>query len=70
MKSRGRSATSLHIDRDDEELGYEPGNLAIRKNKDNIRKYLTWQHDERGKPTNFRFHTKTPNNDEQESYPF
>lgn len=68
MKGRGRTATSLHIDRDKEHLGYEPGNLKVRRNTDNIKKYLSWSHNEKGKPINFKFHTTE--NDSEETHPF
>ncbi len=71
FKGRGRTATSLHIDRKREELGYVPGNIQVLENADNIRKYMSWQYDEKGKPTHFKFYTNKPlTQDEQESYPF
>lgn len=38
LMERGRSATSMHVDRIIEELGYTPGNLRALSNTDNIQK--------------------------------
>lgn len=69
FKGKGRSATSLHMDRKREELGYVPGNIQVMQNGDNVRKYMSWQYDEKGKPYQFRYYKKTKTNEET-SYPF
>jgi hypothetical protein len=43
IAKRGRSSTSLHIDRKEEELGYIEGNLQVLENGDNVRKYKRWK---------------------------
>lgn len=45
IAGRGRTATSYHVDRIREELGYVPGNLQVLPNAENTRKYLSydWQ---------------------------
>jgi hypothetical protein len=42
MNEKGRFSESLHIDRDKEYLGYIPGNLTIKTNADNRKKYVEY----------------------------
>jgi len=35
---KGCAATSAHIDRDNDDIGYEEGNLRLRENRDNVMK--------------------------------
>lgn len=70
FKGKGRTATSLHIDRKREELGYVPGNIQVLQNGDNVRKYMSWQYDEKGKPERFRFHKSNTSDGNKEEYPF
>lgn len=42
LKGKGRSSTSLHIDRIDETLGYVRGNLQVLTNAENTKKYLQY----------------------------
>lgn len=69
FKGKGRSATSLHIDRKREDVGYVKGNIQVLTNTANFKKFLSWSHDEKGKPTQFKFSQPTKIN-EQETYPF
>lgn len=50
---KGRTATSLHIDRIEEDKGYTLSNMQVLPNKDNVIKYLRWSHDQKGKPYHF-----------------
>ncbi len=68
MAGRGITKNCLHVDRKDETKGYVPGNLQILTNSKNIQKYLTWDHGQRGKPTNFRVAKRLIDN--EENYPF
>lgn len=45
IAGKGRTADSYTVDRIKEHLGYIPGNLQKLKNKDNVKKYLNydWQ---------------------------
>jgi len=53
IAGKGRSAESFHVDREKEHLGYTIDNLQVLTNSENIRKYLRYQHDQKGKPINF-----------------
>lgn len=57
MLGKGRSKTSLHIDRIDEEKGYVKGNIQVLTNTENVRKYLNWELNHKGVPTHFRMAT-------------
>lgn len=59
MSGKGRSATSFHIDRIDETKGYHKDNIQILTNKENVRKFLQYDYDERGVPVNFVFKKST-----------
>lgn len=50
---KGRTATSLHMDRIEEEKGYTRDNIQALQNKDNVVKYLRWSTDQKGKPYHF-----------------
>lgn len=66
MKKKGIEAQSLHIDRIDESKGYEPGNLQMLTNTQNIKKRLIYEWDQK------KFHViknKTDINEEY-NYPF
>lgn len=54
MAGKGITKNSLHVDRIDESKGYVEGNLQVLNNSDNIKKYLSYQYDEKGKPTFYR----------------
>lgn len=54
MSKKGRTKTGLHIDRKKEHLGYIPGNLQVLENTDNVKKYLAFDRDQKGKPINFK----------------
>lgn len=45
IAGKGRTADSYTVDRINESLGYEPGNIQVLPNADNVRKYLNydWQ---------------------------
>lgn len=50
ISKKGRSKKSYHIDRIDEEKGYEIDNIQILTNTENVKKYLKWkQRDKNGK---------------------
>lgn len=49
---------SYHIDRIKEELGYIEGNIQLLKNPENVKKFLRWQHDQKGKPVEFKTETE------------
>jgi len=53
MSGRGIYKDSLHIDRKDETKGYTIDNLQILTNSKNVKKFLRWNHDAKGKPTDF-----------------
>ena len=56
MVGKGRTKTSYHIDRKDEEIGYTYSNLQVLTNTENVLKYrksLQFNLDERGVPTEF-----------------
>jgi len=50
---KGRTPTSLHIDRINEDGGYTMDNIQILDNSENIKKFLRWSMDQRGKPYHF-----------------
>jgi hypothetical protein len=58
------------VDRIREELGYVEGNLQLLKNPDNVKKYLKWCQDERGKPGGFHTHIDTKVQEPDEDLPF
>lgn len=68
MARRGIMKTSYHIDRIDETKGCVPGNIQCVTNTQNMKKYLRYSHDKNGKPTEYRFATTSPMNDND--YPF
>lgn len=53
IQGKGTSKESYHIDRIDENIGYTIDNLQILTNTQNIKKYLKFSEDERGKPDQF-----------------
>jgi len=53
IAGKGRGAESFHVDRINEDLGYTIDNLQVLTNSENVRKYLKYSHDEKGKPTLF-----------------
>jgi hypothetical protein len=53
LAKRGRKSYSYHIDRIDETQGYHWWNIQILTNVDNVKKYMTWKYDEKGKPIEF-----------------
>lgn len=70
IAKRGRSSTSLHIDRKDEHLGYIEGNLQALENADNIRKYKRWKGlNEKGK-SEFEVVTIKPQEYNENDTPF
>lgn len=68
MAGKGITKYSLHVDKIIDELGYVEGNLQVLPNTDNVRKYLGYEYDERGKPYNFKI--KKRDNGTSEEYPF
>lgn len=68
MVSKGRFKQSYHIDRIDETKGYTIDNIQVITNTENIRKYLSYNYDERGKPCDFKMQKIVPVN--PEDYPF
>ncbi len=54
MAGKGITKTGLHIDRIKEELGYIEGNLQVITNTQNVKKYLSYTYNEKGKPENFK----------------
>lgn len=62
MAGKGITKTGLHIDRKKEELGYIPGNLQAITNSENIKKYLKYEYDRKGKPTGFKLAKSVINN--------
>ena len=68
MAKKGIMKDSWHVDRIDESKGYVPGNLQVLTNSANVRKYLTYQYDERDKPTNYK--TKKTVQVDTNEYPF
>lgn len=57
MSGKGIYKESLHIDRIEQTKGYTVDNLQILTNSNNIKKYLRWNHDRKGKPIDFKFVT-------------
>lgn len=53
IAKKGITAESYHVDRIDENKGYVPGNLAVLTNSENVKKYLKWHEDHRGRPVDF-----------------
>jgi hypothetical protein len=54
MKKKGTGSESLHIDRIDEKKGYFKGNIQVLSNSDNVKKYLHYYLNEKGKPVGFK----------------
>lgn len=54
MAKKGISSTSFHVDRIDERKGYFKNNIQVLTNSDNVKKYLTYSYNEKGKPTYFK----------------
>lgn len=70
MAKKGITATSYHVDRIVEELGYVEGNLQLLENRENVKKFLKWKEDERGVPVDFYTHTVKENTNQDEDCPF
>lgn len=68
MAGKGRLKESLHIDRIDESKGYTIDNIQVLTNTQNLKKYLTYNYDEKGIPCDFKFRKSVVLNDED--YPF
>lgn len=51
---KGILKTGLHIDRINENSGYIEGNLQVLTNTENVKKYMSYQHDKNGKPEKFK----------------
>lgn len=68
LAGRGRTKESLHIDRIDETKGYTIDNIQVITNTENLRKFLSYQYDQNGKPTDFKILKSPTLNDEE--YPF
>ncbi len=66
---KGRTATSLHIDRIEEHLGYVKDNVQVLENAVNVRKSLNYRFNERGKPVDFHVTTHYPSK-EREDVPY
>ena len=58
LELKGITKYAYHIDRIKEELGYIPGNLRLITNIANVKKYLRWRYNDKGKPVDFRTHTE------------
>ncbi len=54
MAGKGIYKNSLHIDRIDEAGGYTVDNIQVLTNTENVRKFLSYNYDENGRPTDFR----------------
>lgn len=73
MLGKGRTRTSLHIDRDREEEGYHIDNIKVLENHKNVKKYqksLHYDFDHKGKPENFTFEPLDSNPDQSDDCPF
>jgi hypothetical protein len=68
MAGRGITKYSLHVDKIVDALGYVEGNLQVLTNTDNVRKYLGYEFDEKGKPYNFKI--KSRDNGKTDEDPF
>lgn len=60
IAGKGVQKNSFHIDRKEETKGYEYSNLQVLTNTQNVKKYITWQLDQRGKPEHFRIDKFNP----------
>ena len=56
IQNKGVTKESYHIDRIDENIGYTIDNLQVLTNTQNVKKFLKFNKDERGKP--IEFHTE------------
>lgn len=54
MAKKGITSTGFHIDRIDERKGYFKNNIQVLTNSDNVRKFLTYSFNEKGKPIHFK----------------
>lgn len=71
LGKKGITAEGYHIDRIREEDGYHIDNIQLLQNSDNVKKYMTFVRDGRGKPENFKFKTAIePEYDPAEDLPF
>lgn len=68
MAGKGITKHSLHVDRIKEHLGYVEGNLQVLTNTENVKKYLSYQHDKNGKPYKFKIKKSVVFNDEQTQF--
>lgn len=68
MVSRGRFKDCYHIDRIDETKGYTIDNIQVITNTQNIRKFLSYNYNEKGKPCDFKMCKSVQLN--AEDYPF
>lgn len=70
LKKKGTAAYAYHIDRINEELGYVEGNLQLLTNAKNVKKYIDWRVNEKGKPVDFYTHTKKKTDHPDKDMPF
>ncbi len=71
IAKKGRSSTSIHIDRIKEELGYIEGNLQSLENAENVKKYKRWIDRDRNNKSVFKTITiKPPDKSTDDDYPF
>ena len=50
---KGITKFGLHIDRINESIGYIEGNLQVLTNTENVKKFIQYNFDKNGKPTDF-----------------
>jgi len=59
MMGKGKSKNGFHVDRIREYEGYNINNIQVLTNSQNVKKYLKYAHDQKGKPTDFKMQEHT-----------
>jgi hypothetical protein len=69
MHKKGTGKTSLHIDRVNQTNGYFASNIQALTNSANVKKYIEWSRNEKGK-SEFKTRKKLNLDDGMGNYPF